>query len=70
VPEGISGPGRKLHAPPSIIAKIATQTDAKKLVLSHFMARSLRNLEENLKQVRPRYDRPEVDADDLDCIKV
>jgi len=68
VPERIGGTGRKLHAPPSIIGKIAAQTDAKKLVLSHFMARSLQNLEENLEEVRSRYDGPVVSAQDLDCV--
>ena len=69
VPEGITGTGRKLHAPPSIIGNIAAQTDAKKLVLSHFMARSLQNLEANLGEIRSRYPGPVVSAGDLDCIR-
>jgi ribonuclease BN (tRNA processing enzyme) len=69
VPENISGVGRKLHAPPSLVGKIAAETDADKLVLSHFMARSLDSTEENLKQIRSRYNGQIVSADDLVCIK-
>ncbi len=68
VPEGITGVGRKLHAPPSIIGKIATKTGAEKLVLSHFMARSLNGMEDNLIQIRSRYNGPLISANDLDCI--
>ena len=68
VPENISGIGRKLHAPSSLIGKIAAETGAGKLVLSHLMARSLANEEENLKQIRSWYNGPLVVADDLDCI--
>jgi len=68
VPENISGVGRKLHAPPSVIGKIAAETGTGKLVLSHFMARSLESREENLQQIRARYSGPLVSADDLDCV--
>jgi ribonuclease BN (tRNA processing enzyme) len=70
VPENVKGVGRKLHAPPSLIGKIATETGAGKLVLSHFMARSLANLEENLAQVRSRYAGPIVETQDLDCVGI
>lgn len=66
---GTTGTGRNLHAPPEIIGKIAAQTDAKKLVLSHFMARSLHDLEENLSEIRSRYNGPVVSARDLACIR-
>lgn len=69
VPEGIVGVGRKLHAPPSIIGNIAAQTNTKKLVLSHFMARSLDNMEENLLEIRSRYSGPLVSAHDLECVR-
>ena len=68
VPENIGGVGRNLHAPPSVIGKIAAETEAGKLVLSHFMARSLENREENLKQIRSRYKGVLVSANDLDCV--
>ena len=68
VPEGISGVGRKLHAPPSVIGDIAKASGAGKLVLSHFMARSLKNLEDNLNIVQSRYEGPVVISNDLDCV--
>ena len=67
VPENIAGVGRKLHAPPSVIGKIAAETGAGKLVLSHFMARSLESLEENVGEIRSHFDGSVVVADDLDC---
>ena len=70
VPENINGVGRKLHAPPSLVGKIAAETGAGKLVLSHFMARSLDSTEENLAEIRSRYNGPIVSADDLVCIKL
>jgi ribonuclease BN (tRNA processing enzyme) len=68
VPEGVSGAGRKLHAPPSVIGNIAQQADVGTLVLSHFMARSLKNLDNNVKIVKANYDGRVIVANDLDCI--
>lgn len=68
VPEGITGVGRKLHAPPSVIGKIAAKTSAGKLVLSHFIARSLENLQDNLDEVRSGYSGPVIIAQDLKCV--
>jgi ribonuclease BN (tRNA processing enzyme) len=68
VPENISGVGRKLHAPPSLIGKIAAETGAGKLLLSHFMARSLESREQNLQQIRSRFSGTLVSAVDLDCV--
>jgi len=69
VPEGISGVGRRLHAPPSVIGEIAAATGAGKLVLSHFMARSLGNLQQNLEVIRSRYAGPLISSHDLECIE-
>jgi len=69
VPEGVTGVGRRLHAPPSVIGKIAAQAAPGKLVLSHFMARSLRDLEGNVALVRERYDGQIILAEDLACIR-
>jgi len=69
VPENISGVGRNLHAPPSVIGKIAAETGTHKLLLSHFMARSLDNGEENLQQIRSRFSGTVVSAVDLDCVE-
>jgi ribonuclease BN (tRNA processing enzyme) len=68
IPEGVTGVGRRLHAPPSVIGAIAAQAGAGKLVLSHFMARSLRDLDANVARVRESYDGDIVLAEDLGCI--
>lgn len=68
VPEDVAGVGRRLHAPPSVIGDIAAKTDPGKLVLSHFMARSLRDLEQNVALVRKSYKGEVVVAEDLACV--
>jgi ribonuclease BN (tRNA processing enzyme) len=68
VPETVDPAGRALHAPPSRIGEIAAAVNPKQLVLSHFMARSLKNLEENVALVKARYDGDVVVASDLICI--
>lgn len=68
VHEEIQGAGRKLHAPPGRIGKIASLTNADTLVLSHFMARSLRRLNDNLGTVKESFKGRVLAANDLDCI--
>jgi ribonuclease BN (tRNA processing enzyme) len=68
VPEDVSGVGRRLHAPPSVIGELAGQVRPGKLVLSHFMARSLRDLESNVAIVKRGFVGNVVVADDLACI--
>jgi ribonuclease BN (tRNA processing enzyme) len=68
VPENIGGVGRNLHAPPSVIGKIAAETGTGKRVLGHFMARSLENREENLDQIRSQFGGSVVVAEDLKCV--
>lgn len=63
-----SSEGINLHALPGIIGKLAPETDASTQVLSHFLARSLRNVKENLRVIQSRYDGSMVSANDLDCI--
>ena len=70
VPEDAEGTALQLHARPSRVARIATDADAEALVLSHFMARSLRNLDANLDVVRGAYDGKVVVAEDLACVAV
>lgn len=70
IPEGITGGARQLHAPPSVIGEIASTAKATTLLISHFMARSLRNLDENLAAVRTSYDGRVLTARDLHCIAV
>ena len=68
VPEGIGGVGRRLHAPPSVIGSIAAGAKVDRLVLSHFMARSLRDLDANVERVREHYKGDIVLAEDLLCV--
>ena len=70
VPEGVKGVGRRLHAPPSVIGDIAAEAEPGKLVLSHFMARSLAALDDNVALVTERYDGEVTLAEDLACIPV
>jgi ribonuclease BN (tRNA processing enzyme) len=68
VPENISGVGRRLHAPPSVIGDIANEAQVDVLVVSHFMARSLSELDSNMEIVRARFAGQIVEASDLQCI--
>lgn len=70
VPEGITGVGRKLHAPPSVIGEIAKKANVNTLVLSHFMARSLRDLEKYVSIVQTSFTGPVLIANDLDCLTI
>jgi ribonuclease BN (tRNA processing enzyme) len=70
VPEGVTGAGRKLHAPPSVIGEIAAKAEVNTLVLSHFMSRSLADLEQNVSIIRSGFTGPVLVASDLDCISV
>ncbi len=68
IPEGAEGAARRLHAPPSLIANIANQSRAKTLLLSHFMARSLVDLQQSVKSIRSIYGGNVLTAEDLDCV--
>lgn len=68
IPEAATGVASRLHARPSVIGEVAARTAAKKLVLSHFMARSLRDIDENLALVRKSYGGEVLLAEDLDCV--
>jgi len=70
VPEDISGAGRKLHAPPSRIGEIAAAADVQLLLISHFMARSLRDIDANTDAVQRAYNGQVILAEDLQCIRV
>jgi ribonuclease BN (tRNA processing enzyme) len=67
VAENADAGARQLHAPPSKIAELATAADAESLLLSHFMARSLRGLDENVQIVRSGYAGELLIAEDLFC---
>jgi ribonuclease BN (tRNA processing enzyme) len=68
VPENADRAGRALHAPPSRIGEIAAAAAPQRLVLSHFMARSLRNLDANVDLVKQRFGGEIIIARDLLCI--
>jgi ribonuclease BN (tRNA processing enzyme) len=67
IPEAASGAAVRLHARPSLIGEIAGEAGVGQLVLSHFMARSLRRLDDQVAEVRARYDGPVHVAEDLAC---
>jgi ribonuclease BN (tRNA processing enzyme) len=67
IPEAADKVAKNLHAPPETIGAIAQAAGAKTLLLSHFMARSLANLDENVDLVRSRYSGRVIVAEDLAC---
>ena len=70
IPEGADEVARKLHATPATIGDIAQAAGAKRLLLSHFMARSLANLDENVRLVQSSYGGRVIVAEDLACVPV
>jgi len=68
IPQDADETSRRLHATPRRIGEIAAEVRPGKLVLSHFMARSLRDLDANVALVRETYKGELVIAGDLACI--
>lgn len=68
IPEGATGVVTKLHASPSVVGDIAAAAAPGKLVLSHFMARSLQSLDDSVGIVRDRYKGEVILAEDLACV--
>jgi ribonuclease BN (tRNA processing enzyme) len=68
IPGDADAIARGLHATPAVIGSVAAQAGARTLLLSHFMARSLRRLEDHLAEVRERFDGRIVVAEDLACL--
>lgn len=68
VPEDATGVATSLHARPSTIGVIARQASPQVLVLSHFMARSLKDKDASIEIVRKAFDGRIVAAEDLTCI--
>lgn len=58
VPEKASKIAKNLHMPPSVIGKVAKQANVKKLVLSHFMNRTLSVQKQTLAIIRKHYSGP------------
>lgn len=70
VPQGATGAALQLHAPPERIGEIAKESGAGHLLLSHFMPRSLAELERNVQIVRRQFGQEITVATDLACIGV
>jgi ribonuclease BN (tRNA processing enzyme) len=70
IPQDADEVARRLHATPEKIGEIAQAAGVKTLLLSHFMARSLANLDDNVGIVRSRYDGHVIVAEDLACVPV
>lgn len=68
IAEDAEGVARRLHAPPSVVGEIAGKAAPERLVLSHFMARSLDGLEENIGLVHSGYGGEITLAEDLACV--
>ena len=67
IPDDAGAVAKRLHATPAQIGRVAARVQPKTLVLSHFMARSLRNLESNIASVRASFDGDIRLAEDLAC---
>lgn len=70
IPEGATGGALQLHATPSRIGEIADAANAGTLILSHFMARSLRGLDGNVAHVERAFGGKITLASDLACLVV
>ncbi|MCF6301511.1 MAG: MBL fold metallo-hydrolase [Proteobacteria bacterium] len=65
IEESAVGVARNLHMPPSEIGKIAKQAGVKKLLLAHFMRRSLKFIGESTKIINSYYKGETIIAEDL-----
>jgi len=65
IEESAVGVARNLHMPPSEIGKIAAAAKVKKLLLAHFMNRSLPHREQTVKEIQKAYKVPVLLAEDL-----
>ncbi len=65
IPEGAGRVARNLHALPSKIGEVAAKAGVKTLLLSHFMARSLADLDVNVALVKKQFKGQLLLAEDL-----
>jgi ribonuclease BN (tRNA processing enzyme) len=70
IPENARGVARVLHMPPSEIGKIAKQTKAKKVLLSHFMQRTNKRQKETLAEIAKHYSGDVLLANDLTTVEL
>jgi len=70
IPENAGPVARYLHATPSIIGKIANKAQAKHLLLSHFMKRSINKKQQTLQKIRLYYAGDVQLAEDLQRLPI
>ena len=68
VPEDAGPRARALHAIPSRVGEQADSAKAKRVLLSHFMARSLADIDSNLGAFESKFDGEYLPAEDLMCV--
>ncbi len=68
ISDGADRVAKRLHATPERIGQIASEADPGRLLLSHFMARSLANLDAELASIRRSWKGPLELAEDLYCV--
>jgi ribonuclease BN (tRNA processing enzyme) len=70
VPESARGIARNLHMPPSVIGEIASKANVKTLVLSHFMRRTLGQVDTSITTIKKHFDGDIKIATDQQMISV
>lgn len=70
IPNDAGSVARNLHATPDNIGKAALQAAPQRLILSHLMQRSLRNLDDNLDAIRQYYQGKMIVAQDMACYEL
>jgi ribonuclease BN (tRNA processing enzyme) len=70
IPENSSQNDQTLHIKPDLIGKIAEDSQARMLVLAHFMGPTLRYMEDNIKIIQETYKGPVFASRDLACYPV
>ena len=68
IPEDAGAIAQRLHARPSVVGQVAESAGARHLILSHFMARSLRDLDQNVALVKRGFGGEVTLAEDLLCV--
>jgi ribonuclease BN (tRNA processing enzyme) len=67
IDEDADAQSKFLHAPPSVVGRIAAQVHPGMLVLDHFMGRSLRDKDKNVRIIQQYYHGPVFAGRDLSC---
>jgi len=68
IPERAGTIARRLHMPPSLIAKYASEANVGRLLLGHRMKRTIGREAESLRIIRHQYSGPVEFAEDLACV--